>query len=116
MAATPIGYTLVTLRLSQVENVGWWWNSPSEFEVAAKFASGGILFYSASFAALETGVWLTMVLAFYALQKYERERDKRRQALIALGIEAQRRSQDTGEPVEDIVKELQAEDWKPDNS
>ena len=76
----------------------------------------GILFYSASFASLETGVWLIMVLTFYALQKYERERDKRRQALIALGIEAQRRSQDTGKPVEDIVKELQAEDWKPDDS
>ena len=116
MAATPIGSTLLTLWLSQIENVGWWWSSPAEFEVAAKFASAGILFYSAAFASLETGVWLIVVLAFHAIKKYEREREKRRQELIALGVEAHRRSVETGKPVEEVLKELEAEDWKPDIS
>lgn len=116
MAATPIGSTLVTLWLSQVENVGWWWNSQAEFEVAARFSSAGILFYTASFASLETGVWIIMVLALRALESYEARSKKRRQALIALGIEAQRRSQDTGKPVEEVLKEMEAANWKPDKS
>ena len=112
-AATPIGSTLVTLWLSQVENVGWWWNSQAELEAAARFASAGILFYTASFAALETGVWLIMVLALRAIESYEARSKRRRQALIALGIEAQRRSAATGKPVEEILKELESENWQP---
>jgi K+ transporter len=119
MVATPIGSLLVTLWLSQANEVGWWWNSKSEFEVAAKFASGGILFYTASFAALETGVWFAMVLAFEVIKKYEADRERRRQereqqrqADIALGAEAERQRQETGESLDEAVARLQAEGWQ----
>jgi hypothetical protein len=123
MVATPIGSLLVTLWLSQANEVGWWWNSKSEFEVAAKFASGGILFYTASFAALETGVWFAMVLAFEVIKKYEADRERRRQEReqqrqadmvlgIALGAEAERQRQETGESLDEAVARLQAEGWQ----
>ena len=117
MAATPIGSLLVTLWLSQAENVGWWWNSQAELQVAAKFASVGILFYTASFAALETGVWLLMVLALYALERYEARKRKREQELLAIGAamwrEAQRQSEESGQPPEEIFQRLQSTNWRP---
>ena len=120
MAATPIGSLLVTLWLSQIDNVGWWWNSQEEFEVAATFASAGILFYTASFATLETGLWFIMVLALQALKKYEEDRAKRRQKLRNDGSvmwqEAERLNKETGEPVEEIFKRLNNENWQPAQS
>lgn len=86
LVATPFGSLLFTLSLSQAKNVGWWWNSQAEYEVAAKFASIGVLFYTASFAALETGVWLAMVLALQALRKFDRDRAKREQGLRSEGM------------------------------
>ena len=76
---TPVGSGLVTLWLSQGEYVGWLWNSQAEFGVAAKFASAGILFYTGSFAILESGVWLLMVLALKAFESYEKRKEQRRQ-------------------------------------
>ena len=112
MVATPLGSLLLTLWLSQVENVGWFWNSQAEFEVAAKFASGGILFYTASFAALETGV-IIVVLGLQIYKKFEEDRDKRRREQLergaALALEAQRLSQETGEPYEEILRKLISE-------
>ena len=77
LVAAPFGSLLFTLSLSQAGNVGWWFNSQADYEVAARFASLGVLFYTASFAALETGVWLVMVLALYALEAFDRRRAKR---------------------------------------
>ena len=118
MVATPLGSLLLTLWLSQVENVGWFWNSQAEFEVAARFASGGILFYTASFAAVETGVWLLMVLALRALENYEkrkkqREREQQKRGAATL-LEAQKMSKETGEAVEVIFNRLLDENWQPD--
>ena len=136
MAATPIGSLLVTLWLSQAEGVGWWWNSQAELEVAARYASGGILFYTASFAALETGVWLLMVLALRAIENYEarkrkreqemrerelareremQERDREMQAIgAAMWREAERQSEESGESPEEIFQRLQSIKWRPD--
>lgn len=118
MVATPIGSLLLTLWLSQEENVGWFWNSQAEFEVAAKFASGGILFYTAAFAALETGVWLIMVLALKALQDYDRRKEQRRREQMEKGaefaLEALRRSKETGEPYEEILRRLIWEERQPE--
>ena len=118
MVATPIGSLLITLWLSQAENVGWFWNSQAEFEVAARYASGGILFYTASFAVLETGVWLLMVLALKALQDYDRRKEQRRREQLEKGaefaLEALRRSEETGEPYEEILRRLIWEERKPD--
>ena len=120
MVATPIGSLLVTLWLSQSKGVGGWWNSQAELEIAASFASIGILFYTASFAALETGVWLLMVLAYEALKKYEKDRSKRRQELrkegLAMWQEAERLSKETGEPAVEIFNRLNMEDWRPAQS
>ena len=113
MVATPLGSLLLTLWLSQIENVGWFWNSQAEFEVAAKYASGGILFYTASFAALETGVWILMVLALKALENYEKRKQQRQREQLergaALALEAQRLSQESGEPYEEILRKLISE-------
>ena len=57
---------------------------------------------------------MIMVLALRALESYEARKREREQAWIALGIEAQRRSQATGKPVEEILKQLKAENWRPD--
>ena len=125
MAATPIGSLLVTLWLSQAEGVGWWWNSQAEFAVAARYASGGILFYTASFAALETGVWLLMVLALYALRSYQEKKRERERELLereheiqaagaAMWREAVRQSKESGESPEEIFKRLQSTNWRPD--
>ena len=75
---TPIGSGLIALWLSQAENVGWFWNSQAEFEVASRFSSVGILFYTGIFAIFEIGVWLSMVLALKALEGYERRKEQRR--------------------------------------
>ena len=135
MVATPIGSLLATLWLSQADDVGWWWNSPSEIETAAKFASAGILFYTAAFAALETGV-MFMVLAYHVMKKFEADREKRRQELInqgmasgmalgeasgmalgiALGAEAERQRQETGESLEQAIERLRSEGWQPPQS
>ena len=115
---TPIGSGLVALWLSQGENVGWLWNSQADYEVAAKFVSVGILFYTGTFAILETGVWLIMVLALKALQDYDRRKEQRRREQLekgaALSLEAQRRSQETGEPYEEILRRLIWEDRNSD--
>ena len=117
MVAAPLGSLLLTLWLSQVENVGWFWNSQAEFEVAAKFASGGILFYTASFAALESGV-IIVVLGLQMYKKFEEDREKRRREQLQRGatvlLEAQRRSKETGESVEVIFDRLLDENWQPD--
>ena len=72
----------------------------------------------ASFAALETGVWLLMVLALYALKSYEakkRERELEMQAIgAAMWREAQRQSEESGESPEEIFKRLQSTNWRPD--
>ena len=78
MVAAPIGSGLVTLWLSQAENVGLFWNSQAEFEVVGKFASTGILFYTGSFAILETGV-MAMALAWHLHKKFEADRARREQ-------------------------------------
>ena len=79
LVAVPFGSLLFTLYLSQAGDVGWWLNSRADYEVAAGFASLGFILYTASFAALETGVWLVMVLALYALEAFDRRRAKRDQ-------------------------------------
>ncbi len=115
---TPIGSGLIALWLSQGENVGWFWNSQSEFEVAAKFASVGILFYTGAFAILEVGVWLFMVLAMQAFRSYEKRKKQRQREQLekgaALSLEAQRQNEETGEPYEEILQRLIAENWRPD--
>ena len=119
MVAAPIGSLLVTLWLSQAKDVGWWWNSQAEIEVAAAFASAGILFYTASFAALETGV-MVMVLAYQVMKKFEADRERRRQEQIEKGIafalEADRRRQGTGESLEQAIAKLREEGWQPPQS
>ena len=114
-----MGSLLVTLWLSQAEGVGWWWNSRAELEAAADFASAGILFYSASFAALETGV-MSMVLAYQVIKKFEEDREKRRQEQIdkgiALALEAERRRQGTEDSLEQAIEKLRAEGWQPSES
>ncbi len=99
---------LVTLGLSQTESVGWWWDSRAELGVAADFASIGVLFYTASFAALETGV-MTMVLAWKVKEYFDK---KQRNEGIALAQEARRQKRD-GETWEDAIERLKLEGWKP---
>ena len=117
--ATPIGSLLATLWLSQAGDVGWWWNSQAEYKVAAEFASAGILFYTASIAALEAGVWL-MVLGLQLYRKFEQDRAKRRQELMGIGaelaLEAQRISKETGKPYEEILQNLIAKETHPAQS
>ena len=79
LVAVPFGSLLITLYLSQTGDVGWWLNSRADYKVAAEFASLGFIIYAASFAALETGVWLVMVLALYALEAFDRRRAERDQ-------------------------------------
>ena len=86
LVAVPFGSLLFTLSLSQAGNVGWWFNSQADYEVAAEFATLGFLFYAASYAALETGVWLVMVLALQALRKFDRDRAKRDEELRSEGV------------------------------
>ncbi len=86
LVAVPFGSLLITLYLSQAGNVGWWLNSRADYKVAAEFASLGFIIYAASFAALETGVWLVMVLALQALKKFDRDRAERDQELRSEGV------------------------------
>ena len=114
--ATPIGSMAVTLGLSQSKDVGVW-----DLEVVANFASAGILFYTASFAALEAGAGFIMVLAFHALEWYEAKKKKRQQDMrgevTAMWQEAQRMSKETGEAAEIIFFEkLNSPDWQPTES
>ena len=121
---TPIGSTVVTFFLSRSKDVGWVWNSQAELEVAANFASGGILFYTASFVALEAGVWIIMVLALQALKKYEADKLQARKKLrqdespkvAAMFREAQRLSEETREAAETIFDRLYSQDWQPTES
>ena len=98
---TPIGSGLVALWLSQAENVGWFWNSQAEFEVAGRFSSVGILFYTGTFAILEVGVWLSMVLALKALEGYERRKEQRRQERLLSVLQEFR-----GEVSEEVMEQL----------
>ena len=59
---------------------------------------------------------MLMVLAFQVLKKFEEDREKRRQRHIALGAEAERQRQKTGESLEQAVERLLAEDWQPPQS
>lgn len=114
--ATPAGSLLTTLLLSADECVGWCLTSQAEVELASRFASVGILIYTASFAALETGVML-VVLAWKVKEFFDRKAAERFDEAVtmgvAMGIEAQRRSQATGQPVEEVLRELKAAGWKP---
>lgn len=120
--ATPIGSLLVTLQLSRPK---------PELEEMAAFASLGVLFYTASFAVLETiGVSL-MVLALQILKKFERDRSEHDQKLrsealaqgVAQGLsyafgyaiveEAQRQRENTGETLEQAVHRLREKNWQP---
>ena len=79
-------------------------------KLASEFASVGVLIYTASFAVLEAGVWASMVLAWRTIEYL---RKQRLEEGIALGAEAQRRSQATGRPFEEVLKELRETGWKP---
>ncbi len=79
--AAPIGSLLVTLGLSQIESVGWWWNSWNELEVAASFASIGVLFYTASFASLEMVVIL-MVLGWKVKEYFSKKEKEANKELL----------------------------------
>ena len=105
----PIGSLLVTLWLSQIDNVGRFWNSPEEFKVAAQFASGGVLFYTASFAALEMGV-MFMVLAWKVKEYFD---NKQLDKGAAMWQEAERQSKTTNESTDEVYKRLKAAGWKP---
>ena len=115
LVAVPFGSLLFTLYLSQAGNVGWWLNSRADYEVAAEFASLGFILYAASFAALETGVWLVMVLALYALEAFDRRRAKRDQEL---GFETVRLVRELGlEEAEALIERagkerMRGETWK----
>ena len=115
---TPVGSGLIALWLSQGKGVGWFWNSQAEYEVAAEFASVGILFYTGAFAILEAGVLILMVLALKALESYEKRKEQRRREQLKraaqLLLEAHRRSKETGESVEAIFEQLLDENWQPD--
>lgn len=114
LVATPFGSLLFTLSLSQTGNVGWWLNSQADYEIAAKFASLGVLFYTASFAALETGVWLVMVLALQALRKFDRDRAKRDHGLQSEGMALTMRLVDElgVEPARALIERANNE-WMP---
>jgi hypothetical protein len=110
--ATPVGSLLTTLLLSESECAGWCLTSQAEVELASGFASAGILIYTASFAALETGVML-VVLAWKVKEFFDSKAIERFDEAVAMGIEAQRRSQTTGQPVEEVLREMKAAGWKP---
>ena len=109
--ATPVGSLLTTLLLSESECAGWCLTSQAEVELASRFASVGILIYTASFAALETGVML-VVLAWKVKEFFDSKAIERFDEAVAMGIEAQRRSQATGQPVEEVLREMRAAGWK----
>ena len=87
-------------------------------KAAADFASIGILIYTASFAALETGVML-VVMAWKVKEYFDEksaERTKRITAdvearALARWREAERLSHETGERIEDIYLRLRDEGW-----
>ena len=109
--ATPICSLLVTLWLSQSKGVGRWWNTQADFEAAAQFASAGILFYTASFAALELGVMI-LVLAWKVKEYFDK---KLRDEGIKLALEANRQKRDD-ESLEQAIERLKADKWKPSKS
>ena len=109
--ATPICSLLVTLWLSQSKGVGRWWNTQADFEAAAIFASAGILFYTASFAALELGVMI-LVLAWKVKEYFDK---KLRDEGIKLALEANRQKRDD-ESLEQAIERLKADKWKPTKS
>ena len=121
--ATPGGSLLTTLLLSRNECVGWCLTSQAEVEVASRFASAGILIYTASFAALETGV-MTVVLAWQVKEFFERitaERLARLTAEVTAEVEAvtlarrreaERLSRETGEDIEVIYERLRDDGWE----
>ena len=56
---------------------------------------------------------MLVVLAWKVKEYFDKKQMDRG---IALGAEAQRRSQDTGKPFDEVLKELKAEGWKPPES
>ena len=59
-----------------------------------------------------------MALALKALQDYDRRKEQRRRERLrenaALALEAIRRREETGEPVEVIIGRLIDENWQPE--
>ncbi len=120
--ATPIGSLVLTYLLSgaSLSNI---WDTKQEFESAAKLAPIGILIYTALAAMLEVLV-ITMVLGFAIAGKFWEDHKARQKAFAdallaegaALGREAERRSQATGEPYEEVLKRLRDEGWTPPQS
>ena len=80
--ATPVGSLLTTLFLSYNECTGWCLTSQAEAELASRFASVGILIYTASFAVLETGVML-VVLAWKVKEFFDRKAEEDRERIKA---------------------------------
>ncbi len=121
LASTAIGGVVLTFFLSGA-SISDVWDTASEFKAAAAIAPIGVLIYTAFAALLEAGV-MAMVLALAFAGKlidefYERERRRkeREEFLIALGVEAERRRNETGGSLEEIVAQLVAEDWRPAQS
>ena len=128
--ATPVGSLLTTLLLSNNECVGWCLTSQAEVELASRFASVGILIYTASFAALEMGVML-VVLAWKVKEYFDRitaEKIERMAAemtaeataevtaqveaiTLARRREAERLNRETGEDIEVIYERLRDDGW-----
>ena len=85
----------------------------------ANLASGGFLFYTASFAAFESGV-IILVLAWQVKEYFHKKSDERDKALLnrgaAIGAEADRQRQDTGETREQAIARLIIEGWEPEMS
>ena len=139
--ATPVGSLLTTLLLSRNECVGWCLTSQAEAELASRFASVGILIYTASFAVLETGV-MVVVLAWKVKEYFDRKaeedrikaEEERRKAAedreqiraegmaegeaiaLARRQEAERLGKESSDSVDAIYQRLRDEGWQPAQS
>ena len=56
---------------------------------------------------------MLVVLAWKVKEFFDSKAAERFDEAVAMSIEAQRRSQATGQPVEEVLKEMKAADWKP---
>lgn len=133
--ATPVGSLLTTLLLSYNECTGWCLTSQAEAELASRFASVGILIYTASFAVLETGVML-VVLAWKVKEYFDRKAEEDRERImadreqimaegraegraegeaiaLARRREAERLGMETTDSVDVIYQRLRDEGWQP---
>ncbi len=118
LASTAIGGVVLTYFLSGASFTDIW-DTSSEFKAAATLAPLAVLIYTAFAAMLETGV-MAMVLALAVAGKFidefndrEKRRKEREEYLIALGAEAERQRQASGESREEAVARLIVEGWKP---